>query len=207
MIGFPDENFLDKYELSRDEYIVLDSVEHMMGRVIPERIPPYAQAIMDHTVSLDRYHKAVESCLIKGWLRILSQADCEEDRTRWENDDNQFISGFDYQEGNTDFTPQRGLLFDQISSEWLVRRGMKPYSGYGQSQKIPNQVRIFSAYEANLLLLVENVERTRKEDLHWLGESVRIVGVEGPEQISNWWINRFVQLPIGYRAIFHTSNS
>ncbi|MDM8551737.1 hypothetical protein QUF72_16770 [Desulfobacterales bacterium HSG2] len=44
----------------------------------------------DSARTIDEYDKAIEFCLERGFIKVLSEEDCKRDRERWLHDDNQF---------------------------------------------------------------------------------------------------------------------
>lgn len=146
-----------------------------------------------------KYKVAVETCIQKGWLRVITVQDREQDRLRWQNDMNQYCGEIEYQPGDIEFTEVGARLFYRILEELDVAEGKRPYESLsiGYSWSMPGCVRFFGAYADQVMQATEQYV-TGKESL---GDCCRqIERVEGPFPTGPWWINRFVHLQEGYRC-------
>lgn len=200
----PQEQILSLYGMTLAEYNVLWSVSLVDGTRERARLLRHV-LFMDSAsevseVSASLAEEALDACLLKGWVKVLTQEDCQNDEVRWVEEENQAISENEYQEGHMDFTPEGAQLWNRIHKEHAEASGERWASGIRYAWRFAGQVRVFSAYEDELREVVEAI-RTGKDILST--EEIRIERIEGPFVLGEWWLNRFVRLPQGYRQDIH----
>src|SRR5260221_56028 len=93
--------------VSPAEFAVLIGVHHR-GHMPMSQVARYAgwldQPDGEPSPQRSQIEAAIDSCFRKGWLRVLTREDCEQDRVRWRDDPNQNCGEREYIEGNVDFS-------------------------------------------------------------------------------------------------------
>jgi hypothetical protein len=116
--------------VSPTEFGVLLAV-HQRGSMPTDDLARYApwleEADGEPNFRHDQIEKAIESCFSKGWLRVLTQEDCEQDRARWQEDLNQNCGEEEYTEGDVDFSQAGARLFYDILVEMDTTENKKPF--------------------------------------------------------------------------------
>jgi hypothetical protein len=79
----------------------------------------YETAKPNSACAIDEYEGAIESCLEKGIIKIITDADCSRDTERWVHDDNQYCDEEVYFEGNVNFTEKGAKLYGEIQDQLI----------------------------------------------------------------------------------------
>ena len=145
---------------------------------------------------------AVVQCLDRGWLKILSEHDCQRDRLRWENAPHQYYSESPYLAGCVDFSPEGWEAYVKLaeklgkpSPEERCRKRML------YLWRTPGCISIISmSQEMHLKDLVEVLAGTDSLVADGLSAKHTIGEIVGPYEIGAWWVKRFYLAPYGYRV-------
>ncbi len=193
--------------IARIEFDILDTV-HLHCDLARTHVAEYAVFFdspnLEPSFTLAEYEAATETCIKKGWLKVLTAEDCEQDRLRWQNDPNPYGDEIEYKADNVDFTEEGARLFYSVLVAMDTAEGKRPYHDrIRYAWNVSGQVGVFGAYEDEVKQSAEDAVTGE----NWLGGEVqRIERAAGPFPIGPWWLNRFVQLPQGYRAdIYYTA--
>ena len=145
--------------------------------------------------------RAIEKCLEAGWIKILSDQDCEADRLRWIDDPNQIWSESLYHVGCVDLTVVGWKVYAKMQDQKQLPLEEFYRQDVHYLWRIPGRVSILSMSEEKLLWELEDV-RSGLDSLVGGGLSAEhtIGEINGPYAISSWWVNRFYLAPYGYRA-------
>jgi len=197
---------LRKYGLTPVLFNVLSCIAMRDGSVERNKLATSTLGLVDiygeHSPAA--YEEAIELALNTDLIKVLTPEDCKKDKERWQHDFEQFCGEIEYVAGNVDFTPVGGQLFARIETETKTQQGERPYASItGYSWRLPGQVKIFTASEDSMqesLLSIRNGQDVLSYSKQ--GE-IQILKIDGPVEIGSWWINRFVRLPVGYRACIH----
>lgn len=198
------------------ESCVFWTVEIYGGGNRSESLAEDAYANTEKAHLLCEYEAAVAACLEKGWLRILMQADCDQDKERWQNKpahgiwNAEVATETEYVPGNVDFTEAGARLYHHVDAASDALRGEKPHEGITcYTWHLPNMVRIWGAYKEDLAAQLQIIQRIRLA-----GDASRRIGfasgeqitrIDGPHQIDGWWMTRFVYISPGWYAnIYYT---
>lgn len=116
---------IDKHGVSLAEFIVLDEVRYR----IPLPANEFARFAVTECSHLDEvtfsptdYEDAIDSCVQKGWVRILTLEDLEDVTDIGTKHSFPNLSYMGYDEGSVDFTPIGFQLSCQITKELLEAR-------------------------------------------------------------------------------------
>jgi len=147
--------------------------------------------------------RAVEQCLEAGWIKVLSEQDCEDDRLRWIDDPHQNWSENLDRVGCVDFTSEGWNVYAKLVNE---HRRIPLEDLYRQSVqyiwRMPGRVSILSMSEEELLR--ERAEVVSGSDGLTSDGSLsadhKVGEITGPYAIGSWWVNRFYLAPYGYRV-------
>jgi len=145
--------------------------------------------------------RAVEQCLQAGWIKVLSEQDCEKDRLRWIDDPNQIWSESLYRAGCVDLTLAGWNVFAQMQDQKQLPLAELYRQDVHYLWRILGRVSLLSISEEELVRELAEV-RSGLDGLvggglsadHTIGEII------GPYAIGSWWVNRFYLAPYGYRA-------
>ncbi len=194
---------LRRYRMTAAQYSVLNAVYLRGGVSDISQIADFVRRIHEQALGVEA---DVAACFDHGWLRVLTPDDCLRDQRRWSNDFEQYVGEFPYRVGAVDFTKLGADIYDSISSSYRESMGERKYDGVGYAWRVKGQIRVFGAHSDEVLNAANHV--LAGDDEAPLGdiatcEHERAIFREvlGPEVIHNWWFTRFINLPIGYRAI------
>ena len=193
---------VEAHGVSPIEFDILDAVR-LHGQLARTHVARYAvflgSANPEESFSQAEYELTVETCLQKGWIKVLTSEDCAQDRLRWQNEQDQFCGEIEYRPDDVDFTEAGARLFFSMFAEIDAAQGKRPYHslGIGFAWSMPGCVHLFGAYADQVMQHADDVLAGRE----FLGDGCRqIERVEGPFPTGPWWINRFVRLQEGYRC-------
>lgn len=140
------------------------------------------------------YEKAIDLCLEKQFIKVLSKYDCQKDIKRWEKDDNQFVSEIEYTPYNIDFTEQGEKLYRQIDKK-IGRNRFESIEGYKWCSD--GMVSVFTKHKKNIVKTISNI---RENPLYLFNKNEEIIEIGKPYQIGPWWVSRFCRLDTGWRV-------
>ena len=160
----------------------------------------YESARPNSACTIDEYEEAIQSCLEKGFIKIITDADCMRDIERWLHDENQFCDEDVYYKGNLDFTDKGAKLYGEIEERLLQKN--RNYSSrfdgiVGYKWKHKNVVSIFTTKREDIDKEIENI---RNDPSHLFDYGQQLIQMGEPYPIKNWWITRFDQLDEGWRV-------
>lgn len=146
--------------------------------------------------------RAAVQCLDRGWLKILSERDCQEDSLRWADDPHQNWSEFTWRTGDVDFTPAGWKAYVELAK----RLGdISPEEHCQESGhylwRTPGCISMISMSRK---MLSENLTEVLAGKDSLIGDSLStehtIGDIVGPYEIGSWWVKRFYLAPYGYRV-------
>lgn len=160
----------------------------------------YFGAVRSSSQTVGEYEKAVDSCLEKLYIKVLSNEDCMRDKERWEHDDNQFCEEDEYLPGNLDFTVKGSRFYRKLEEKIFQRRGINPRSIFdwhiGYKWKHKGIVSILTKRFENI---EKKIETIHEGSAHLLADR-KLVEIGKPYPIGPWWITRFDRLDNGWRV-------
>lgn len=210
------EALFAEYGISPVEDCVFWTVETYGGCNKASRLADDAYGNTEEAFPLCEYEAAVAACLEKGWLRILTQADCDQDKQRWDAKpaqgiwDAEYVTETEYRPGNVDFTEAGARLYYHLDAARDALRGEKPHEGMTcYTWHSHNMVRIWGAYQEGLAAQLHQIQQMgagSDESMGWdFNNSRQITRIDGPHQIDGWWITRFVYISPGWYAdVYYT---
>lgn len=184
-------------------YRVLADIDQENGvRSVPEVIDYLVQDWREPALPRREIERAVEQCLALGWIKILSEQDCEEDRLRWADDPHQNWSEDTRGAGCVDFTSTGWAAYVEMVEARLGIGLNGLYTGSIQYLwRVPGRVSILAVSEEELLREQDEV-RSGSDSLVGSGLTAEhtVTDITGPYAIGPWWVKRFWQAPSGYRT-------
>ncbi len=205
-----------EHGISPVESGVFWTVETYGGANRSESLAEDAYANTEEAHLLCEYEAAVAACLEKGWLRILTQADCDQDKQRWQNKpahglwDAEVVTETEYRVGNVDFTEAGARLYHRLEAASDALRGEKPHEGMTcYTWHLPNMVRIWGAYEEGVAAQLHQIQQMGAGGDEYMGwdfnNSRQITRIDGQHQIDGWWMTRFTYISPGWYAdVYYT---
>lgn len=186
------------------EYHIL-SLFNMEGSKQRESLSKYANTYFgavynSSSQSYNEYEKAIDSCLAKGYIKVLSREDCMRDEERWKNDDNQFCEEDKYLPGNLDFTTKGSQFYRKLDENLCQKKGITPcnifdgFIGFKWKHK-----GIVSILTKKIEDLEERIKMIHQNPSHLLVDR-QLIEIGKPYQIGTWWVTRFDQLSSGWRV-------
>lgn len=156
----------------------------------------------DPAPTIDEYNKAIEFCLERGFIKVLSEDDCKRDRERWLHDDNQFCEEDIYVPGNLDFTIKGVQFYRELKEKMYKKKGISSLNWFdglvGFKWKHKGVVSLLSK---NRKCLEKEIESVRDNSSNLLTSKWwRLIEIGKPYPIGNWWVTRFEQLDKGWRV-------
>lgn len=171
------------------------------GRSVSEVIDYLVQDWRGLDLPRREIERAVDHCLALGWIKILSEQDCEKDRLRWIDDPHQNWSEDLRRAGCVDFTSAGWDVYAKMAEE---RLGLGLNGLYSRSirylWRVPGRVSMLSVSEEELIREQEEV-RSGSDTLVGSGLKAEhtVTDIRGPYAIGPWWVTRFYLAPSGYR--------
>ena len=154
----------------------------------------FSAACPSQVETIDKYENAIDSCLEKKLLKVITIEDCENDKIRWIQDDNHNLDEAPYFPGNIDFTKYGSNFFNDI----LDKLGKEKFDGYVcYKWKNSGVVSILAKYKNEILNEVEQLNSTPS---HLLSDGKKLVEIGIPYSIGPWWITRFDHIDVGWRV-------
>lgn len=182
--------------------------EHFIMGTVGYRMPLRPEELAEHTAALvegdprgsfteHEYRKAVQQCMQRGWLEIITPERCEAECRRRQRSTLPELFDTGFEPGVVDFTPEGFSLFRQSILGILGKRLVRyDDSGWNVDE---NNCRVdFLAETAGLCR--KRIAEFMLEPSMYVGQSVRIISVTKPIRIGPWGPNRFMVLPQGYHA-------
>ncbi len=155
----------------------------------------------DSAPTIDEYNNAIEFCLERGFIKVLSEEDCERDRERWLHDDNQFCEEERYISGNLDFTKKGVQFYRELGEKIYKKKGISHLSCFdgliGFKWKHKGVVSILTKNRKDL---EKKIECVRNNPSYLLTGKRRLIEIGKPYPIGTWWVTRFEQLDKGWRV-------
>jgi hypothetical protein len=146
--------------------------------------------------SLPDYLRAVEGCIAKGWLTILSAEDLEREAQRRRRSAIPELSD-GYLPGAVEFTPAGFALHQDLLEELYGLDFLDhEYSGWDWDREA-RRIDVFATDEDGCLSLLRDIQG----DVAWyVGGAAQVQAVEGPRPIGYWKPSRFITVPGGFHA-------
>lgn len=191
---------LIKYKISLIEYYVFVSIsdalleKNELAKYTYNRIRGDSRG----NFSVQEYAKAIELLLQKGLIKTLTKKDCFRDEERWNHDENQCCSEVRYSEGLIDFSQKGGKLWSELESEVYKISGRIRFSHTALYKW--KYIGILSIFTTNLEFMKIQLEKLQLSPRPIFTFDVTITQIGKPYEIKNWWVNRFEQLPSGWRV-------
>jgi hypothetical protein len=146
--------------------------------------------------TLDEHLKAIDSCLEKGWLKILTAEEYEQIIASQQSAVTPEI--IDYPEPNTvDFTPKGYSLYRQIIFETF---GEEHIQRSDAGWNIDEDSQVANIYAETTELCEACIKEFADNPSSYTGKATEIVNVSQIESIGAWKPNRFITLPQGFHA-------
>ena len=156
----------------------------------------FSAASHSQVQTIEQYENAIDSCLEKSLLKILTTEDCNIDKERWLNDDNQNLDEEPYLPGNLDFTISGAKIFNDLLDTFLKNKGHKRFNGrICLKWKNEGILSILSKLKKDI---ISELEVLQEPGL--LGSGEQIIDIGRPFPIGPWWITRFNRLSRGWRV-------
>lgn len=205
-----------KHGISPVEDSLLWTVAHYEGAESGSSIAEAAYALAEAAVPLPDYQAAVRGCLGRKWLRILTQADCDLDKRRWQHKpahgvwDAEYVTETEYQPGSIDFTEQGARLYYGLAAAKARLGGHRPHEGTLCFTWHPlGMVRIWGAYPKDVAAQLHGMQTRQQgisDSMGWdCTDASQITHIKGPLQIPGWWMTRFLRISPGYYAdVYYT---
>ena len=146
--------------------------------------------------------RAAVHCLDWGWLKILSEQDCQEDSLRWADDPHQNWSEFTSRPGEVDFTPLGWQAYVGLAEKLGETSPEERRRESGQYLwRTPGGVSLISMSKQLLLEnMAEILAGTDCLVADGLTAEHAITSTVGPYLIGPWWVKRCYLAPYGYRV-------
>ena len=167
-----------------------EGLSNYINRIISAVSPPQAQ-------SVDQYENAIDSCLDKSFLKVLTIEDCNKDKERWLEDDNQSIDEHPYIPGNLDFTISGAKIYNDFLD---TRSDDKKLHG-------KNTRAVYYKWKNDgVLSFITKLKKDITSELKKLqepgilGDGEQIIDIGNPYSIGPWWVTRFDRLNKGWRV-------
>lgn len=186
------------------------AIYHLLGGIDEEEGCRSISTIIDYL--LDVYWEASATrtelqrtavqCLDWGWIKILSERDCQEDSLRWTDDPHQNWSEFTSRPGEVDFTP----------AGWQAYVGLAKKLGNSSPEERCRERGQYLWRTAGCVSLISMSKQLLLNDLaevlagtdclvaNGLSAEHIITSTVGPYQIGPWWVERHYLAPCGYRV-------
>ena len=186
------------------------AIYHLLGGIDEEGGYRSISTIIDYL--LDFYWKAIPTkseleraavqCLDRGWLKILSEQDCQEDSLRWADDPHQNWSELTHRPGDVDFTPAGWKAYVRLAKrlgetspqEHCLESGQYLWRTPGCISMISMSQQMLLKDLAGVLAGTDCLVADSLSAKHTIGQIV------GPYEIGAWWVKRFYLAPYGYRV-------
>jgi hypothetical protein len=189
---------LRQHSVSACEYAVLGIVHYRINA------PPRGVAEDAHLYSddaghpLENYLRAVDSCVEKGWLTILTQEDLEREERRRLSSTVPEVIDTSYCPGDVDFTEAGAALYQTLLRELWGPEHLLARSGWNWDEE-DGRFDIYAGREEDCRSWLR--EMTGEGCIDGAGRPARVVRVEGPLPIGPWRPYRFLTLPSGFHAV------
>ena len=171
-------------------YEILVPYQELAGRAMGEGQRPR------ETISLVDYDRAVEICLVNGWLKILTAEDCERDSQLWATVPYPKCSFAAYQPGLVDFTPAGAQLHQQLTTQLHALHHVRPSAACFNTDT-SGRIEIYSTTHR---LCREQRQAIQQNPDHYTGEKVKIIQSSAIRPIGPWWMSRWQLMLRGYHA-------
>jgi len=196
-----EEEIAAKYGMTPREQGILTAIHYREANDLWDKLPEVAAWYDDLENSgegvLKEYREAAKSCLHKGWIKVLTEADVEDDRLRWAVLPEQIDKFMPYEAGNVEFTASGAGIYGEIFDAWDRSQGRKPYLSFVlYVWDSPGQVRIESGARKRVSALVKKLKAGKTHSVFIDGE--KVISIDPVIEIRNWWVTRFVCLPLAY---------
>lgn len=184
-------------------YCLLGGVDEEEGYRSISTIIDYLLDVYCETASAkSELHRAAVQCLDWGWLKILSEWDCQEDRLRWGDDPHQNWSELTHRPGDVDFTQVGWKAYVELAKRLGKSSPEERRRESGHCLwRTPGCVSMISM-SSQLLLddLAEILAGTDCLVADGLTAEHAITSTIGPYLIGPWWVKRRYLAPYGYRV-------
>ena len=198
-----EEEVAAKYGMTPREQGILSIVSQREGGDSWRRLPKIAKRYDDFGATrkfvLDEYRAAAESCLHKGWIKVLTKADVEADRLRWANlpEREERVLPFPYKVGGVEFTALGIGVYGEILRAWCRANNLEPYKDHTCcGGDVPGQAMIQSGSREAVEKIV--LKMSAGESDRWLVNGEIVTSIDPIIEIRDWWVTRFVCLPLAY---------
>lgn len=191
------------YGITPRERSILSVVSFGEGSDTWKQLPKVAKCYNDfcatRRIALREYRQAVESCLHKGWIKVLTKADVEADRLRWANlpEREERVLPFPYKVGGVEFTALGIGVYGEILRAWCRANNLEPYKDHTCcGGDVPGQAMIQSGSREAVEKIV--LKMSAGESDRWLVNGEIVTSIDPIIEIRDWWVTRFVCLPLAY---------
>jgi hypothetical protein len=196
---------LRRHEVSPCEDAVLGIVYYHIT-LPPLGIAQYAKAYDEDEIMgtpygpfpLEDYLRAIESCVAKGWLTVLTPEDFEREERRRLLSQIPEVLDKCYRPGDVAFTEAGFLLERQLSREIMgpefEERQTEGWNWDADRQRLDVYAEDEEACRLRLEEIAGNVEQ-------YTGRAGRVTNVEGPRPIGPWKPDRFTTVASGFHAV------
>lgn len=184
-------------------YHLLGGVDEEEGcRSISTIIEYLLEVYWETTFAKPELERAAVQCLDWGWLKILSERDCQEDSLRWVDDPHQNWSEFASRPGEVDFTLAGWQAYVNLAKRLGEPSPEEHCRERGQYLwRTPGYVSLISVSKQLLLEdLAEVLAGTDCLVANGLSAEHTITNTTGPYRIGPWWVKRRYLAPYGYRV-------
>lgn len=193
---------LQRYGVSPCEEAVLGIVYYGIN-LPPLGVAEWAKCYDDNdgnpfgVYPLDEYRRAVDGCIEKGWLTVLTPEHFEREHRRLRLSAIPEVVDRCHNPGEVDYTEvgfafHRLLLREMNGPEFLEQECFGCNRDEGR--------RVIDVYATSEEMCLHGVEEVRGNAADFVGGPVRVTGVEGPRPIGPWKPCRFLTLPSGFHA-------
>ena len=148
--------------------------------------------------SFNQYENAIDSCLKKTFLKVLTAKDCSLDNERWLIDDNQNLDEEPYLPGNIDFTKYGARVYNDFLDSLSKKKGEDRFDGrICYKWKIKGTISILTKLKKDLISELEELE---KNPSYLLSDGMEMINTGSPYPIGPWWVTRFDHIGNGWRV-------
>ena len=191
---------LNQFNMNISEYHVLKIISldgHSKRKGLSDYIYRYFYAVSPPIAqTIDEYENAINSCLEKSFLKILTIDDCFKDEKRWLNDDNQNLDGIPYKPNNLDFTKSGAKLYSDVLDSLSDKKWHMRFNGsICYKWKHEGILSILSKLKKDIIS-----ELNKLHEPGVLEDAEQIIDIGKPYPIGPWWITRFDRLRKGWRV-------